>query len=104
MTGKFSDGDDGRLSAEVGPEHEGAFRTPTLRCVSRRPTFMHSGLLHSLDEVVALFDRGGDAAGTHQGTSVLEPLGLTEQERADLVAFLNALDGPGPAPALLEAL
>jgi cytochrome c peroxidase len=103
VTGSFSDGDDGRLAAAVGPEHEGAFRTPTLRCVSRRPTFMHSGLLHSLDDVVAFFDRGGDAPGSYLGTTVIEPLGLSEQERADLVAFLGALDGPGPAAELLEA-
>lgn len=103
ITGKFSDGDDGRLPAQIVPEHEGAFRTPTLRCVSKRPTFMHSGLLHSLEEVVAFFDRGGDAPGSYQGTGVLEPLGLSEQERADLVAFLLALDGAGPAAELLQA-
>jgi cytochrome c peroxidase len=64
---------------------------------------MHSGLLHSLDDVVAFFDRGGDAPGSYLGTTVIEPLGLSEQERADLVAFLGALDGPGPAAELLEA-
>jgi cytochrome c peroxidase len=103
VTGSYSDGDDGRLPTEIGPAYEGAFRTPTLRCLSKRPTFMHSGLLHSLEEVVAFFDRGGDAPGSHQGTSVLEPLGLSEQERADLVAFLLSLEGPGPAAELLEA-
>jgi len=100
IRGEYSDGDDGRLAgAEAG---EGAFRTPTLRCASSRPSFMHSGLVHSLEEVVAFFDRGGDAPGTFLGTSELLPLGLTAQERADLVAFLRALDGPGPDAALLE--
>jgi cytochrome c peroxidase len=102
IRGDYSDGDDGRLPSNVGGNYEGAFRTPTLRCASTRPSFMHSGLLHSLDEVVAFFDRGGDAAGTFLGTSALAPLGLTAEERADLVSFLRALDGPGPDAALLE--
>ncbi|MEJ7732727.1 MAG: cytochrome c peroxidase [Polyangiaceae bacterium] len=103
VTGSYSDGDDGRLPAQIGAEYEGAFRTPTLRCVSQRPTLMHSGLLHSLEEVVAFFDRGGDAPESHLGTSVLEPLGLSDQERGDLVAFLQSLDGAGPAAELLAA-
>jgi cytochrome c peroxidase len=39
--GRYSDGDDGRLTAAVAPE--GAFRTPTLRCVGQRPSFFHTG-------------------------------------------------------------
>ena len=31
----------------------------------------------------------------YPGASELEPLGLTESERADLVAFLKALEGSG---------
>lgn len=93
ISGPYSDGDDGRMPADIGPELLGAFRTPTLRCVSARPSFMHSGLLRTLEEVVELHDRGGDAADTHQGDSELEPLNLSETERADLVSFLRALDG-----------
>jgi cytochrome c peroxidase len=91
VTGPYSDGDDGRLPTNVGPEHEGAFRTPTLRCVSRRSTFMHTGLVVGLDAAVAHFVRGGDPTG-YPGTSTLEPLDLTREDRADLVAFLRALD------------
>ena len=64
---------------------------------------MHSGLLRTLADVVDFFDRGGDPAGSYVGQGVLSPLGLTDVEKADLVAFLNALDGPGPARELLEA-
>ena len=58
---------------------------------------MHSGLLRTLEDVVAFLDRGGDAPGAYRGRSELEPLGLTEAERADLVAFLRALDGTLPS-------
>lgn len=100
INGIYSDGNDGRLPADVTitPEHEGAFRTPGLRCVGRRPSFMHSGTLLSLEAVVAFFNRGGDAPGTYLGTTVLEPLGLSDAEQAELVAFLRALDGDAPLP------
>lgn len=98
ISSAFSDGDDGRMPAEIGPEYEGAFRTPSLRCVAQRPTFMHSGVLHSLEEVVAFFNRGGDPAGSYPGSSVSSPLGLSAEEEAELVAFLRALDGSAPVP------
>lgn len=90
VTSAHSDGDDGRLPATVPAAYEGAFRTPSLRCVSQRPSFMHSGLLESLDHVVRFFDRGGDVSG-YPGRSEISPLGLREDERRDLVAFLRAL-------------
>ncbi len=98
--GKYSDGDDGRLPRAVPPDSLGAFRTPTLRCVARRPSFMHTGQMSSLAQVVSFFARGGDHFG-YPGTREIEPLNLTSRDEQDLVAFLGALDGPGPAAALL---
>jgi cytochrome c peroxidase len=92
--GRWSDsaGNDDRLPQSIEPSMEGAFRTPTLRCVSQRPAFMHTGQLGRLDDVVAFFNRGGDARG-FSGVSELRPLGLSSAEQADIVAFLRALDG-----------
>jgi cytochrome c peroxidase len=100
VKGAFSDGDDGRLPTSLDPGLKGAFRTPRLRCSSKRPSFMHTGQLRALDEVVSFFNRGGDPYG-YPGTNELMPLGLSTRERADLVAFLSSLDGPGPAAELL---
>jgi cytochrome c peroxidase len=100
VRGKYSDGDDGRLPATLAPILDGAFRTPGLRCVSRRPSFMHTGQLLSLEDVVAFFASGGDSFG-FPGQSELKPLDLTAADQADLVAFLRALDGPGPDPSLM---
>jgi cytochrome c peroxidase len=102
VQGSFSDGDDGRLPAEVGPEMLGAFRTPRLRCVAERPSLMHTGHFRTLEEVVEFFDRGGDKFG-YPGQNELEPLALSEREKADLVAFLRTLTGPGPDAALLAS-
>jgi cytochrome c peroxidase len=101
VKGRFSDGDDGRLPAAVDAEKMlGAFRTPSLRCVAQRPTFMHTGHMSSLGAVVDFFARGGDPFG-FLGKSELTPLDLNAEDKADLLAFLRTLDGPGPARELL---
>jgi cytochrome c peroxidase len=99
--GTFSDGYDGRLPAAVTPAMQGAFRTPTLRCASMRPTFMHTGQLGSLTDVVTFFSAGGDETG-YPGTSEIHPLGLTALQQSDLVAFLESLLGPGANPAYYQ--
>jgi cytochrome c peroxidase len=98
--GPFSDGDRQALPRNVTSAMEGAFRTPSLRCAASHPSFMHTAQIGSLEQVVAFFDRGGDGPGYH-GTNEIEPLGLNANEKADLVAFLRSLDGPGPDAALL---
>jgi cytochrome c peroxidase len=94
----WSDGDDGRLDDfdANDPTLVGAFRTPSLRCVGRRPSFLHAGQLRSLEDAVKFFADGGDPAGFQgEKDARIVPLGLDKEERADLVAFLRALDGPG---------
>ncbi|HWB80850.1 MAG TPA: hypothetical protein VG755_38070 [Nannocystaceae bacterium] len=93
--------DDDRLPATLDPSLEGTFRTPTLRCVAMRPSFFHTGQALGLPPVIDFFDRGGDPEGGYPGTKEIAPLGLSTQEKQDLVAFLRTLDGPGPAAELL---
>lgn len=98
----FSDGDDGRIPASVTPAMTGAFRTPTLRCVATRPTFMHTGQIQTLAQVVTFFDMGGRLSG-YPGTNELHPLNLSDLQASDLVAFLESLTGPGAPAALQQA-
>ncbi len=100
--GTLSDGDRDVLPETVDPTFAGAFRTPTLRCNAGQPSFMHTGQLTSLESVVSFFSRGGDPPGGYPGQNGLEALDLNEAERADLVAFLRTLMGPGPDEALLS--
>lgn len=66
-----------------------AFRTPTLREISKTAPYMHNGMLKTLEEVVDFFDRGGGL-----GNGALSPLGLTMEEKRALKAFLvEALSG-----------
>jgi cytochrome c peroxidase len=100
VRGSFSDGDDGRLPPTVSPAMDGAFRTPSLRCVSRRPRLLHTGQLLTIEAAILFFDKGGDTSG-YLGESENVPRHFTADERADLAAFLQALDGPGPPAELL---
>jgi cytochrome c peroxidase len=52
---------------------------------------MHNGTEATLIDVVEFYDRGGDVK--QNLSPFITPLGLTEQEKKDLVEFLIALDG-----------
>jgi hypothetical protein len=54
------------------------FKTPTLRALAARAPYFHNGIASTLDDVVRHYE-------THLGFV------FTDQERADLVAFLKAL-------------
>ena len=106
--GVFSDGDDGRLDALPFDLESlrGAFRTPSLRCVALRPSFMHAGQLRSLEAAVSQMSEGPDPLGQgYQGTPDpnIVPLGWSLEERDAVVAFLRTLTGPGPEAQLLKA-
>lgn len=91
------DSDDPGRSAKVTDKSEkaemtGAFKTPGLRNVALTAPYMHNGTLGSLEEVVEFYSRGGDK---HVNLSpLIQPLELSDREKWDLVAFLNALTHP----------
>lgn len=78
-----------------------AFKTPTLRDVARRGPYMHDGSVPTLDAVIDLYDRGGIDRPSR--AEEIRPLGLTKAEKADLIAFLDTLNG-APEPASFPPL
>jgi cytochrome c peroxidase len=68
-----------------------AFKTPTLRDVARRGPYMHDGSVPSLQAVIDLYDRGGIERPSR--AEEIKPLALSDGEKADLVAFLQTLNG-----------
>lgn len=88
----------GRGAITGNPADNGRFRTPTLRNVALRGPYFHNGGFQTLAEVVDFYDRGGDF---FVGQDLLiQPLGLTPQQKNDLVAFLGALTDPRVAAGL----
>lgn len=81
----------GRYRVTQREVNRGAFKTPSLRDVARRPPYMHDGSLRTLDEVVTFYNRGGSPNPSLSLEMV--PLHLTAAEEADLVAVLQSLTG-----------
>ena len=75
------------LKGVIKAQH--AFRTPGLREISQRGPYMHDGSIASLADVVEHYDRGGVSRESRADS--VKPLGLSKQEKSDLVAFLNTL-------------
>jgi cytochrome c peroxidase len=81
--------DPGRYLITKEKKDWGAFKTPTLRDISKTGPYMHNGVYESLMEVIEFFDQGGGP-----GNTVLKPLGLTDDEKRSLEIFLTeALTG-----------
>lgn len=80
--------DEGRFAVTGIPADRGRFKTPTLRNVGLRGPYFHHGGMPTLEEVVLFYDRGGDFTGPLQDP-LIQPLGLTPQQRTALVAFLR---------------
>ncbi len=68
-----------------------AFKTPTLRSVALRPPYMHNGSQATLDDVMRLYGKGGIDRPSR--SPLMMPVELTEQERRDLIAFIESLTG-----------
>jgi hypothetical protein len=68
----------------------GLFKTPTLLNADVNAPYFHDGRFDSYDQVVAYFDRVFD-------------LGLSEQDRQDLIAYLNAV-GDGEHPYVINRI
>jgi cytochrome c peroxidase len=68
-----------------------AFKTPGLREIARRGPYMHDGSVATLEAVVEHYDKGGIDRPSR--SDLIKPLGLTAQEKADLVAFMLTLTG-----------
>jgi cytochrome c peroxidase len=91
--------DPGRQAVTGAAKDFGSFKTPTLREVALTAPYMHNGSVATLAEVVEYYDKGGQA---HPNLDEkMKPLSLSASEKADLVAFMQALSGTvvdGPAP------
>jgi cytochrome c peroxidase len=83
--------DAGTVDTDMG-RGDGAFRTPTVRNVSRTAPYFHHGRYASLEQVIDFYDRGG---GRGLGLTVpnedpeIRPLHLSAEDRRVLLVFLR---------------
>ncbi|NEQ30120.1 MAG: cytochrome C peroxidase [Leptolyngbya sp. SIO4C5] len=69
----------------------GAFKTPGLRNIALTAPYFHNGGQLTLEQVVDFYNRGGDFRNNRDRDPDIERLGLTNREKKDLVAFMEAL-------------
>jgi cytochrome c peroxidase len=88
----------GRFAVSRGFDDLGSFKTPTLRNVAVTAPYMHDGSVATLRDAVVHYNNGGV---TNEGDPVndflsggIRPLKLTDDQIADLVAFMEALTSP----------
>jgi cytochrome c peroxidase len=89
--------DEGRKEATKKDSDLGKFRTPALRDVAKTAPYFHDGSVKTLAEAVEIMAQGGvknDNLSAMMG--MVGKMGLTEQDKKDLVSFLEALSGEYP--------
>jgi len=87
-----SEPDMGRYAQRPVKLMKGAFKTPTLRDITRTGPYFHDGSAETLDEVIEHYMKGG-VVTTNLSPS-MKKIKLCSSEREDLLAFLQALTSP----------
>jgi cytochrome c peroxidase len=105
--GGFAD-DEGRVARtklSIAPKSlhfPGEFKTPTLRNVAVTAPYMHEGQMATLEEVIRFYSTmEGSLPPDPTGERFLQPREFTDQEAADLLAFLESLTDEALPPDLL---
>jgi cytochrome c peroxidase len=95
--GAYPASDQGELEITNHAVDMGCFKAPTLRNLRFTGPYLHDGSAATLAELVDAYSAGGRARLQTGHASLLQsplvrPLGLDEGQKADLLAFLEALD------------
>jgi cytochrome c peroxidase len=87
--GRFTD--EGRFTVSGNPRDHGAFKTPTLREITRTAPYMHDGSMATLDDVLNFYSEGGRTNPLLDPE--IRPRNFTSEEKRALAAFLRSLNG-----------
>jgi len=81
--------DEGRFRITSDENDKGKFKTPSLRNIEKTAPYMHNGSIETLEQVIEHFNTGG--LGHQNQSPLVESLSLTDQDKLDLISFLNSL-------------
>ena len=90
--------DEGRYAVTKEDKDKGAFKTPSIRDVSKRAPYMHDGSMKTLEEVVKFYSKGGTPnpyLDRKIDRRFAEQLDFTDAQVNQLVKFMESLDGEG---------
>ena len=88
--GGYQPGNNGVYDITGDPRDIGRFRAPTLRNIAVTAPYMHDGSVETLDNVLTHYAAGGRFR-SKLTSEFLPGFILTKTEKADVIAFLNAL-------------
>ena len=83
--------DEGRFATTKVDAEKGAFKTPGLRGIELSGPYFHDGSVAMLEEAVDFMLAGGHREGNPTIDPRLKPVTLTDEERAQLLAFIKSL-------------
>lgn len=89
-----ADPDLGRFKETGDEKDKGAFKTPSLRNIAQHAPYMHDGSQKTLMEVVEWYVKGGHP--NPYLSDKIKKFEASEQDKQDLVAFMESLTGPLP--------
>lgn len=92
------DSDPGRIQSNVKKEnswiYENSFKTLTVRNIALTKPYFHNGAFNTLEEVIEFYNEGGgEGLGLPMKNQTLpaDKLNLSEEEKKQLISFLNTL-------------
>ncbi len=85
--------DKGRFEITKDSADLGKFKVPGLRNVAITGPYMHNGMFKTLEEVIDFYSNPYDFVDKpiNMDTLMLEPINFTEQQKIDLIHFLESL-------------
>ncbi|WP_026954427.1 cytochrome-c peroxidase [Algoriphagus vanfongensis] len=94
----------GRYNVSHDPKDIGKFRTPSLRNVMETGPWMHNGIFDNMDGILNMYNAGMARPKPRPGlendpnfpvtSDLLIQLQLTQEEKDDIIAFLEAISAP----------
>lgn len=89
--------DEGRFKITKDPKDLGAFKTPSLRAVSKSAPYFHDGSVATLEDAVKLMLAGGLKNKNNKSLDPrLKPVKLSPKEFQQLMAFITSLESQEP--------
>jgi cytochrome c peroxidase len=85
--------DSGRALISGDKTETGKFKTPGLRNIAITAPYMHNGMFKTLREVIDFYNEPNKfvVKAIDRDTILAKPMGLSEEEKNDLLAFLRSL-------------
>jgi cytochrome c peroxidase len=96
--------DSGRYRITQNLADIGKFKTPGLRNIAVTPPYMHDGRFKTLEQVVSYYNTPFMFVDdpVNMDAALMKPLGLTQQEKKDLVSFLKTLTDKAYQPKAVK--